>query len=234
MGVLDYLNRVNRELGGMGILPGLLARKIAAPEVEALEQEGVLQRQEIVRKAEARRRRKPVVLGAVTRPSPEQPTTPPTPVPPPPPPPMPSYDQRYVNFINNVNQGRQKKQAFVPQDLKDAISKVSIAKNVPPEILYALANKESNFRNIKENSGIGAQAGRGYFQIDRTYHPQVTDEQAYDPNFAASYAADLLNSRLNRYKTVTNAIRAYNGSVTNPTTRKYYEDYINFLGNYSY
>ena len=220
MGLLGYLNNVNQRGGGRGILINPIVNALSRGSINKIESQGQALRQDIVRRASDARAQKNFMVSGLS--SVPQTTT------------TPNYDQRYTNFMNNVNKGRAKLQAQVPQDLRDAVTKVSSEKSIPPEILYALANKESNFRNIPENSGIGAQAGRGYFQIDRTYHPNVSDQQAYDPYFSAGYAADLLNSRLNRYNTVTNAIRAYNGSITNPKTKEYYNKYVDYLGNYKY
>lgn len=137
----------------------------------------------------------------------------------------------YTNFLNNVLNGRTQQQANVPQDLRDASNTAATKYNMPASILLALANTETGMKNINE---IGGGLGRGYFQIDLGQHPNITQDQAMDPNFAADYAANLLNNRVSRYNNVSNGVRKYNGGLKNPKTLDYLNKYIENLGNYSY
>lgn len=52
---------------------------------------------------------------------------------------------------------------------------------------------ETGFRNIAES---GSGFGRGIFQIDLGAHPNVTEAQAFDPTFAANFAARLLDTNM--------------------------------------
>lgn len=149
----------------------------------------------------------------------------------------------YQSFINNVSKGSIPKPKPLPSDLSKAIKNASASTGVPANLLAALADTETNLRNIKENSGIGAQGGRGYFQIDLTQHPHVTEQQAMDPNFAAEYAAHLLNNNVKAFKDsktpVIDAIQAYNGGYdrsnwSNNITQGHLKKVLSNLSQYNY
>jgi hypothetical protein len=56
-------------------------------------------------------------------------------------------------------------------------------------MLAAIGVRESGFRNIAE---LGGGPGRGVFQIDLEKNKgEVTEEQAFDLEFAANWAAKL-------------------------------------------
>lgn len=143
----------------------------------------------------------------------------------PPPPPVVTenaYNPMYQKFIANVGRDNPQQSVPPPTDLQKGIMAASKKYKIPPELLYSIAHQETGFQNIAEHGGGN---GRGYFQIDLGYHPDVTEQQAMDPMFASDYAGGMIDQRLNRYsKTptpVSNAIRAYNGGITNPRTLKY-------------
>ncbi|ATJ92855.1 hypothetical protein HK16_03400 [Acetobacter senegalensis] len=56
-------------------------------------------------------------------------------------------------------------------------------------MLAGIGLRETNFQT--ENQ-IGGGGGRGVFQIDITKHPEVSEAQANDLNFAADWAANYL------------------------------------------
>lgn len=166
--------------------------------------------------------------------------------------PKPTYNPDIESFINNIRVGRTQTQfTNIPQDLKDAVTSVSASKNINPSLLYALANKESNMQNIAQTGG---GLGRGYFQIDLGQQPGVTEQQAYDPNYSAGFAADKILNDLNYFKTkgsdnpVTRGTRAYNAGRTgaskltltnqdqtiNPVNYDWWNKFQNYLGDYNY
>jgi hypothetical protein len=76
----------------------------------------------------------------------------------------------------------------------DTIQNAADANNVDPALLAAITVRETGARNIPEHKKGGK--GRGYFQIDLGVHPNVTEAQAYNPTFAANFAARLLDSNM--------------------------------------
>jgi len=67
------------------------------------------------------------------------------------------------------------------------------AHNIDPALLAAIGVRETGFRDINQ---IGGGDGRGVFQIDIGKHPDVSEAQANDLNFAANYAANLLQQNM--------------------------------------
>jgi RHS repeat-associated protein len=76
----------------------------------------------------------------------------------------------------------------------DTIENAADSHNIDPAMLAAIAVRETGVRNIPQRGG---GMGRGIFQIDLGAHPNVTEAQAYNPTFAANYAANLLDSNMN-------------------------------------
>jgi soluble lytic murein transglycosylase-like protein len=111
----------------------------------------------------------------------------------------------------------------------DALSAAGENDDIPPELLGAIGIRESNFTaNAVQQDGHG----RGAFQIDccgdignkPPAHPGVSQQQAFDVNFAANFAADLLSSSMNRWSNFGNiagpaAIRDYNAGSRYTATK---------------
>lgn len=135
-----------------------------------------------------------------------------TPVAPTPPPAQSSYNPLYETFMKNIGKIPTPQSVPPPDELKNAVMTASQKYKIPPDLLYTMAHKEAGFKNIPEH--IGGH-GRGYFQIDDRYHPDVSNDQAYDPMFAADWAAKNLAGNLDYFSKdknpVTSAIRAHNG-----------------------
>jgi soluble lytic murein transglycosylase-like protein len=68
------------------------------------------------------------------------------------------------------------------------------ANNIDPAMLAAIGVRETGFLNIAQGDG----QGRGIFQIDLGQHPNVTEAQAFNPTFAANFAARLLDTNMDR------------------------------------
>lgn len=60
---------------------------------------------------------------------------------------------------------------------------------IDPNLLAAIGVRESGFRNGRQ---IGGGNGAGIFQIDLGKNPSVTTSQAFNPAFAANFAASML------------------------------------------
>jgi hypothetical protein len=69
-----------------------------------------------------------------------------------------------------------------------AIQTAADAYSLDPALLGAIALRETRGRNIAQEGGMGM----GYFQIDIGKNPSVTEAQAYNPAWAANFAANML------------------------------------------
>jgi soluble lytic murein transglycosylase-like protein len=83
---------------------------------------------------------------------------------------------------------------------------------LPPEFLAAALHRESaGFKEKYVRGWHEDQSGRGIAGIDKTYHPEVSDDEAFDPQFAINWMAVELG-RLNRkHGNTYDASREYNG-----------------------
>jgi RHS repeat-associated protein len=67
------------------------------------------------------------------------------------------------------------------------------AHGIDPAMLGAIGIRETGFRNISQSGG---GQGAGIFQIDLGQNPNVTAAQAFNPAWAANYAANMLSSNM--------------------------------------
>lgn len=92
---------------------------------------------------------------------------------------------------------------------KDLIIKKANQYGVPPEIMLAIAEKESNFNpNAKNISDI--EESYGLFQINTLAHPDY--KGGNDPEANTDYAARFLSNLYKKYGSWDKAIERYNGS----------------------
>lgn len=95
----------------------------------------------------------------------------------------------------------------VPEKLKPIITASAVKYEVPEAILAGLIKKESEFRNVWGYDGTG----RGMAQIDAYWHPEVSDNEAFEPSYALPWAAKYLKALKEENGNWYNALRAYNG-----------------------
>ncbi len=96
-------------------------------------------------------------------------------------------------------------------DPKKTIYRVAKEENIDWKVLYAICMEESRGCTSPKELGDGGQS-RGYFQIYKTAHPEITDEQAYDLGWSARWTA----KRLKKYAEIGGwdyAIRKHNGNA---------------------
>lgn len=93
-----------------------------------------------------------------------------------------------------------------PSNVSKIIKEQSVEKGVDESVIASLLMTESGFVNDPSKDGINynkdgsiASRDRGIAQINDKAHPDVTDEQAYDINFAIPYATGILASHLKRF-----------------------------------
>lgn len=87
------------------------------------------------------------------------------------------------NFLSKKNSIK------VPyQNLNEAlIRKIAKEEGVDPELAVAVANCESNLDHSAVNTNKDGSRDRGLFQINSKWHPEVSDENAFDPIFSAKF-----------------------------------------------
>lgn len=85
--------------------------------------------------------------------------------------------------------------------------------NLPTTKLAAALSRESANFDPKYISGYHTDGtGRGIAGIDKTYHSEVSDKQAFDPEFAIEWMAKELKSIMDRNgNNIDNALKEYNG-----------------------
>lgn len=96
-------------------------------------------------------------------------------------------DSTFKNPLEGFNQQ-------VPQQYRDLVIQSANQSGVDPRVLAAILQQESGFK--ADITGAMDSNDRGIAQINRQAFPNITDQQAYDPNFAIKFAAQLLSNNL--------------------------------------
>lgn len=98
-----------------------------------------------------------------------------------------------------------------PNWIVPIMQKYAQAKGVPMAIVTALAKHESwgTFDPTIRQRGFGL--GRGMFQIDIGQNKDVTEDEAFDPEFSTKWAVDRLKEGYDRTGSWVGALRYYNG-----------------------
>jgi hypothetical protein len=78
--------------------------------------------------------------------------------------------------------------------IEKIIRAAAILEGVDPELAIRVARCESNLNPAAKNVNADKSIDRGLYQINNKYHPEVTDAQAYDPNFAAHFFCQSVKS----------------------------------------
>jgi len=111
----------------------------------------------------------------------------------------------------------------IPNEYKDLISNMANQAGVDPRILAAVLFQESKFNPKAIHEGVTesgqAYSDRGIAQINNTAFPNITNEQAMDPNFAIKFASELLAKNKKGFSgDINKALASYNvgyGGVAN-------------------
>jgi len=114
--------------------------------------------------------------------------------------PSPAPIPNYQNVFNNLKQVK-------PQgDISNLVVKSAQENELDPALLASHLWTESGYNPKAFNNG-----DYGIAQINLASHPDVTEEQANDPNFAIPFAAKLLKSKIDEFGGDYNrGIAAYN------------------------
>jgi len=94
-----------------------------------------------------------------------------------------------------------------PSDIEQLILTASQENNINPALLASVLFQESQFNPRAVNEGSGDY---GIAQISRKWHPEVTEEQAFDPTFAIPFAARLLAEDTKHFNDLNRGVAAYN------------------------
>jgi len=82
----------------------------------------------------------------------------------------------------------EQKTGYSVEDVKQIIAVVANQEGVDPDLMIRIAFCESSFRPFIV--GEVNSDDRGLYQLSRTYHPEVSDEQAFDPWWSARWTAN--------------------------------------------
>lgn len=114
-------------------------------------------------------------------------------------------DSQFPNKLDNTGE-------LAGQEYNPVIEKAANEYGVPAALLKAVLARESMQFTPKYVGGYHTDGtGRGIAGIDKKWHPEVTDEQAFDPNYAIPYAAKLLSGYKKQQGDWGKALRYYNG-----------------------
>lgn len=106
----------------------------------------------------------------------------------------------------------------VPDEFSQLILKSAQEQGLNPSLLAGILFQESGINpKIQDNisvmeSGIKSR-DRGMAQISDYWNPNVSDQQAYDPNFAIPYMAKTIKSNLDKTGKLSEAVAAYNVGI---------------------
>jgi hypothetical protein len=105
---------------------------------------------------------------------------------------------------------------FVPETpaaLRATIYQASLTYGIPTDVLSAALSRESDGFKPKYVHGYHVDGtGRGVAGIDKGFHPEVSDAQAFDPTFAIPWEAEQLARLARKNKgDLYAALREYNG-----------------------
>jgi len=120
-----------------------------------------------------------------------------------------------VEPVKTINDFGYYTRGAVPQNLQSLISSSARQYGLDPSILAAMLFQESGINpNTRENvnanqSGVVSR-DRGIAQINDLAHPEISDEQARDVNFAIPFMAKELSGAYKQTKSWPQAIAAYN------------------------
>src|SRR5439155_18300624 len=80
-----------------------------------------------------------------------------------------------------------------PQALRGPIGQAAVKYGIPADVLSAaLARESADFKDKYVYGYHVDGTGRGVAGIDKQYHPEVSDAQAFDPIFAINWEAQQL------------------------------------------
>jgi soluble lytic murein transglycosylase-like protein len=106
------------------------------------------------------------------------------------------------------------------------IEAAAARRGISPNLLTAaLARESANFRERYVRGYHVDGTGRGMAGIDKGYHPEVSDEQAMDPEYSINWMANELAGLIRKHGgDAFSAVREYNGGPNFASERIGYND----------
>jgi len=78
--------------------------------------------------------------------------------------------------------------------IEQTIRKIAAEKNKNGDLCVRVANCESRLNPLAIHTNTDGSRDRGLFQINEKYHPEVTDAQAFDPEYSTRFFCDAVDS----------------------------------------
>jgi len=97
-----------------------------------------------------------------------------------------------------------------PKEYADVIITSSKKSKVDSSLVAAILIQESGYNSKAVNDGGASGVDRGIAQINSKAHPEVSDEQAYDPDWAIAWLARQLKSDIEHFGDINRGLAAYN------------------------
>jgi RHS repeat-associated protein len=113
-------------------------------------------------------------------------------------------------------------------DSWDTIQSAADANNIDPALLAAVGVRETGFQNVWQ-SGDGN--GAGIYQIDLGVNSNVTQQQAFNPSWAANYAANMLATNMSTINAAHPNFAFGSSELTQATAASYNFGTGNISGN---
>lgn len=112
-----------------------------------------------------------------------------------------------------------------PAALRPVVLAAAAKHGVPSEILSAaLARESANFKDKYVYGWHVDGTGRGIAGIDKKYHPEVSDKDAFDPVYSIDWMANYLSGLIKKNRgDVYSALREYNGGPNFASMRAGYQ-----------
>ena len=92
-----------------------------------------------------------------------------------------------TSIIENLTMSQKKLDAPPKKTIEQIIRMIAKEETVDPDLAVRVAKCESSLNPKAINTNRDGTRDRGLFQINERWHPQVTDEQAFDPIFATRF-----------------------------------------------
>lgn len=90
--------------------------------------------------------------------------------------------------------GIEKKAVEVAADIPALIEKIAKKNKVDVKLALAVAEAESSFNATATHTNGDNSIDRGIYQINSKWHPEVTEAQAFDPEFATQFFCDAVKA----------------------------------------
>lgn len=82
------------------------------------------------------------------------------------------------------------------ETIQELIIRICVEEKVDPLLGLKVAECESSFNPTARNTSITGNIDRGLYQISTKWHPEVSDKQADDPEFATRFFCKQVNAGL--------------------------------------